>query len=58
MVEEEEISAGCKQLNEGNKQGAGFAEFQKRVKVVGMYVNLKTCSGSQKSLKIIIVVYC
>ena len=32
-----------------------FAEFQQRVKIVGLYIKLETCSRSQKSFKIIIL---
>ena len=32
-----------------------FAEYLQRVKVVGLYIKLKTCSRSQKSFKIIIL---
>ena len=28
-----------------------FAEFQKRVKIVGLYIKLKTCSRSQKIMQ-------
>ena len=37
-------------------RGLRFVEFQQRVKIVGLYVKLKTCSRSQKkSFKIIIL---
>ena len=29
--------------------GGGVAEFQQRVKIVGLYIKLKTCSRSQKN---------
>ena len=30
-------------------RGPGFAEFQQRVQIVGLYIKLKTCSRSQKN---------
>ena len=36
-------------------EGVRFAEFQKRVKIVGLYIKLKTCSRSQKPFRIIIL---
>ena len=36
-------------------RGPRFAEFQQRVKIVGLYEKLKTCLRSQKSFKIIIL---
>ena len=35
-------------------RGPGFAEFQQKVKIVGLYIKLKTFSRSQKRVKIII----
>ena len=31
--------------------GAGFAEFQQRVKILGLYIKLKTCSRSRKMIQ-------
>ena len=36
-------------------EGPRFAEFQQRLKIVGLYIKLKTCSRSQKSFKRIIL---
>ena len=35
----------------GDFGGPRFAEFQQRVKIVGLYVKLKTCSRSQKIIQ-------
>ena len=35
----------------GRFLGPPFAEFQQRVKIVGLYVKLKTCSRSQKIIQ-------
>ena len=31
------------------REGGGFAEFQQRVRIAGLYIKLKTCSRSQKN---------
>ena len=33
----------------GGGGGGRFAEFQRRVKIVGIYIKLRTCSRSQKN---------
>ena len=35
----------------GDFGGSRFAEFQQRVKIVGLYIKLKTCSRSQKIIQ-------
>ena len=35
----------------GDFRGPRFAEFQQRVKIVGLYIKLKTCSRSQKIIQ-------
>ena len=32
-------------------RGVGFAEFQQRVKIAGLYIKLKICSRSQKMIQ-------
>ena len=37
---------------EGGGGGGGrFAEFQQRVKIIGLYIKLKTCSRSQRIIE-------